>query len=162
MEDLLPQKSNADFAACEIVIMGRVCAAGMRHYAFEKGMQSGIAGYMNYQKCGNELHIHAEAENEVLFNYITWIKDFCKSNHLVAELLQADYQGFNSLVIAIPGKSSDVILQNQTIQHEAELDCNESETQVSSPGSGVIFTFRQRLRQDYASIINKLKNVSLW
>lgn len=162
MEDLLPQKSNADIAACDIIIMGRVCSAGMRHYAFEKGMQSGIVGYMNYQNGGSELHIHAEAENEVLFNYITWIKDYCKSNQLVVELLQADYQGFNSLVIAIPGRRTDPISLDQTTMQEIELVCTEKETQVTNSGSMVINNFKQRIRQDYASIINKLKNVSLW
>jgi acylphosphatase len=162
MEETLPKEIEVGQAACLIIIKGRVCAAGMRHYAFEKAKHFGVHGYLNYQNGGCELHILAEAENEDLFNYISWIKDFCKSNHLIAELLQAEYQGFNSLVIAIPGKSSDALLLNQTIQHEAELDCNESETQVSNPGSGVILTFRQRLIQDYALIINKLKNVSLW
>lgn len=162
MEENLLKQIEVYRAACLIIIKGRVYAAGMRHFAFEKGQKTGICGYMNYQCSGSELHIHAEAENEELLDYIAWINDFCKSNHLVVELKQADCQGFNSLVIAIPEKSTDVAEVNQNTSPEQNNECLDKANAGLKTGYPVILALKERIRQDYAFIVNKLKNVSLW
>jgi acylphosphatase len=59
--------------AVNIVLKGDPHKSGLRHCVISKAKESGINGYINYRRSGEELFLHAEGSKEAVNQYLSWL-----------------------------------------------------------------------------------------